>query len=576
MYRSVWVCLLCTTVVAVCPSLSRGEEPVRRVSVADFGAVPDDGQNDATPLREALAHCRANPGVTLYLPPGVYDFRDEKAVELMDAVMTGEIKGNPQDTIFKPYYPYVRGLDFDGGRDICVEAAGAILLCDGWMEPVSLARCKNVTLKGLTIDYKREPYSVGTVIDVQPEYFDADFDSAYPVNAHMPLCRLHFWGVTVHRMLHQETYFPKFDVIGPQRLRIYSRMAPEMKGSRVIAVHSFHFRPAILILEAENIHIEDVTIHSQPGMGIVGHRSENITLTGLRIVPSAGHILSTDTDATHFTSCKGLIRYENCQFEGHGDDAANIHNYYYTIEKSQEGAGYDLILKGADWHAQVLDYPDVGDTLELVDRSSLAVVKTFVVRSQESNIPELRSRVTLNEVLPSNIGDYYLIDCTRLPRVEFLGCTITSNRARGILIKTRNVLIERCLIRETTGTGIHVGAEGNWHEGPTSADVTIRYNRILRCGGGAGSVGACGIAVNVTAQNDAVPGLHKHILIEGNIIEGEKADNGISISGADDVVVRYNEITGCATPVKIRYSNDVSVYSNPGVADFQAKKVADR
>lgn len=544
----------------------------KQVSASDFGAIPNDNQNDAQQLRKAIDYCKINPGTTLYIPSGVYNFRDEQAVQLMNDVMSGKFGQNPEKTIFKPYYPYVKGLDFNGLHDITIEAAGAILLCDGWMEPVSLENCKNVRLKGLTIDYKRKPYSIGKIVDVQPGYFDADFDSIYPINSKTPIPRMKFWDLKAHRMFPEPIYFPKIEIIKPQKVRFYSKVDEERNGNLVMIPHSFHFRPAILILEAENIDIEDVTIHAQPGMGIVGHRSKNITLTGLRIVPGAGSVQSTNTDATHFTSCTGLIHYENCQFEGQGDDAVNIHNYYYTIQKPAKGKGYDLVVK-VPTHASVLDYPDAGDTLELVEKSSLAVVKKFVVKSTENNIPELRSQVMLNEEPPSDLDNYLFINSTRLPKVEIIGCTITSNLARGILIKTRNVLIERCLIREATGTGIVCAAESSWYEGVPTANMIIRYNRIVRCGRGAGSQGTCGIAIKIDAKNTKVSGLHKNILIEGNIIEGENAVNGIFISGACDVVVRYNEISGCVTPIKVRYSYNVNVYSNPAAADIKEKKI---
>jgi hypothetical protein len=238
----------------------------------------------------------------------------------------------------------------------------------------------------------------------------------------------------------------------------------------------------------------------------------------------------------------------------------------------KNGAAYNLSTKGAELHAQVMDYPDVKDTLELVNRATLALVKKYVVKTRVNNIDSLYTTVTLNEQLPADIGNYYLINITRLPRVEIVGCNFFNNRARGILIKTRNVLIERCMIKETTGTGIHVGAESNWHEGPTAANVVIRNNRIIRCGGGPGTIErTSGIIVNVVASDKTVAGLHKHIVIEGNIIEGDHAENGIYISGASHVVIRGNEISGCAMPVTIHYTDDVKVYSNWGVPDLVQK-----
>jgi parallel beta-helix repeat protein len=241
----------------------------------------------------------------------------------------------------------------------------------------------------------------------------------------------------------------------------------------------------------------------------------------------------------------------------------NIHNYYLTLEKPESGNAYHLVLKDADWHAQVLDYPDVADTMELVKKQTLEVVKKVVVKSVENNIGELYSKVSFNEKLPSDVENYYLINVTRLPEVEITGCSVMSNRARGFLIKTRNVLIENNLVWESTGSGIHVGAEGGWHEGPASENVTIRNNRLIRCGKSLeGDDWACGITVNVEAEQINMAGLHKNLVIEGNIIEGEDSENGIFISGAEDVVVRNNEISGCKRSMRIEHSTDIKISGN--------------
>lgn len=536
----------------------------KAIAVSAFGALPNDGQNDLEPLRKAIAASKAKPGSILYFAPGVYNISNPAAVQLMNDALRGKLGKNPQDVIFKPYYPHVKGLDFSGIKNLTIEAAGAILLIDGWMEPVSLRQCRNITVKGLTIDYKRKPNTVAKVVDVQPEWFDVRLEPGYAFDSTMSILRLKFWDARAHRELPEVVWepisSPNLKMMNAQILRVFRKIDPAMTGNYMITPHCFHFRPAILIEEAENTRLEDVTIHAQPGMGIVGNRTRNVLMKGLRVVPTAGTLIATNTDATHFVSCTGLIRLENCQFEGQGDDVANIHNYYYTIRKPANGKGYDLIVKDADRHAGVLDYPDPGDTLELVDRNSLSVVKKITVKTRENNIPELRTRVTFSEALPVDIENYYLVNVTRLPSFEMVGCVTTSNFASGVNIKTRNVLIEHCVIRETTGTGINVSAEAGWHEGPGAANVTIRYNRIIRCGTGAGTFnGASGINVSVGGVGKNVPGIHKNILIEGNIIEGDTgAENGIYISGASDAVVRYNEIAGCKTPVKIEHSTRVS------------------
>ena len=128
------------------------EEERILISVSEFGAIPNDGHNDLPALRKALDSSRGKQGITLHFPPGRYDIRDETAVELMNSVMSGQMGNNPERAIFRPYFEYVRGLDFSDTRNITVEAFGAELSIDGWMEPISLENCQDITIKGLSID----------------------------------------------------------------------------------------------------------------------------------------------------------------------------------------------------------------------------------------------------------------------------------------------------------------------------------------------------------------------------------------------------------------------------------------
>jgi hypothetical protein len=547
--------------------LPQGRPEAAVVSVADFGAVANDGQSDTRALRAAIESCRRPGPKTLVLPPGRYDLRDEDAVRLMREVMSGAFGINPERAIFRPYFPYVRGLDFTGVEDLTVEASGAELVCDGWMEPLSLRSCRSVTIRGLTIDYLRPPHSVGTIANITRTAFDVEFPDRYPVHSGMPSPRVMLWDRAAGRLLGPSVYPRRNEEIRPQVLRFYAACPRGAEGMLALVAHSVHFRPAILLLRAEDVLLERVTIHSQPGMGIVGHRSRNLTFEGLRVVPRAGSVMSTNTDATHFTSCDGFIHFLGCQFEGHGDDATNIHSYYYTVSSADAEATYDLSVDApTGTHAQVLDHPDPGDQLELVEKETLRSVGSFEVASVENFPEEWRSRVRLDRPIPVDPTDHYLINASRLPSVRIEGCQVRSHRARAFLIKTRDVLIQDNTIENTTGTAIHVGAEGYWREGPASADVTIRNNRILGCGRGEGTRhGASGIAVDVDAPRTDVPGLHRRILIEGNQIVGEGGERGIYVGGARDVTIRFNQIANVRIPIEVQHSDGVAVYENDGV-----------
>ncbi|MFV0505342.1 MAG: hypothetical protein ACK5L5_01320 [Bacteroidales bacterium] len=535
------------------------------VSVIDFGATPNDTLNDRNAIQEAVDFCREKEITNLTIPTGVYVIREEKAIQLMNDIMDGKMGKNPQDVIYTPYYPYTKGLDFAGVKGLNIDATGAVFMVEGWMEPLTLENCQNVTVKGLTIDYKTMPYSEGQVINKTDDYFDVSLtdDSCNPNK--MLITRIMFWNLSKNRLMGSSIYFPsKSEVIANGVLRIWASYPQDLIGNVALINHTFHFRPAILINEAEKTTLDQVTIHAQPGMGIVGHRSTDILMKGLRIVPRPGYYQSTNTDATHFTSCKGTIRFEGCMFEGQGDDATNVHGYYQIITRKIGNLSYAIQMEKA-WgtHAMVLDFPDPEDTLELVSKNTLEVVDKFVVTRSDTFQNKWETVISLDRALPDDIDNYYLIDVTRLPRLEFVNSYVGSHLARAVLVKTRNVLIENCTMRESTGTAIHIGAEGDWREGAGSRNVIIRNNRIIRCGRGDGTNdNASAIAINVKAPNISVAGIHENVLIENNLIEGEGTECGISIKGTTNATVRNNVFSGCKLPVNVRYSSEIQMYNN--------------
>ena len=296
----------------------------KMINVTDMGARPDDGKDDTRALRRAVAYACEHPGTTLYFPKGIYELKDKEAIALETKVLNGEMGENPEKVIYTPYYPYVKGLDFTGAKQVTVWANQATLLCEGWMEPISLDQCEDVTVKGITIDYKRKPFVSGDIVEITSDYFDVQFGEDKIVTEKMPLTRMMFWDKEKNRLYPEPIYFPKRELLGGNKVRFYHSLPQTLKGSNATALNSFHFRPAILVYRSVSTCLEDVTIHAQPGMGIVGFDSKDIFIKRLSIRPSSGYYQSTNTDATHFACCEGVLHFQGCYFQGQGDDAVGI------------------------------------------------------------------------------------------------------------------------------------------------------------------------------------------------------------------------------------------------------------
>ena len=519
------------------------------LSVRKFGAKPDDGKDDTKALRKAAQYCREHPGTTLILPAGVYQITDPTAKQLEEDVLAGNYGSDPEKKMFVPYFPYVKGLDFDGSEDVTVRAGGATLLCDGWMQPVSITGCKRFTLEGLTIDYKVQPHSEGVIVDVEDGWFTVEFDPDREMQQKMPQCRICVWDARSGVVAPKVYSFSKRELLPGNRLRIKGKMDPALKGQRIGMSHTFHFRPAVFIGRSTNTTLKYVTIHSQPGMGVLGWDSRDITLQGVRVIPREGKRFSTNTDATHFAACSGLIKVEDCTFQGQGDDAINVHGYYHDIlSRDDDGSYLTQLLAPTFTHAQETDVPHVGDTVEVTRISTLEPEIVTVVTAVEWEPQSLQVRVRLQDPLPGNYRDYYLFNASKIPALEFRNNRVLGNFARGVLSKARNVTIEDNYFQGCSGTAIHVGAESNWKEGSFAETALIRGNRIVNCGQSYGMQGgACGIAVIIGAPDTEGTCIHGCVTIADNEIISDlyESECGIAAGNIRVLTLQGNRVSGC-------------------------------
>ncbi len=521
------------------------------ISVCDYGAVPDDGKDDTKALRKAAEYCRNNPGTTLYIPAGEYRLRDAEAEKLENDVMSGKYGPNPEHAMFVSYQPYVSGLDFSGSRDITIKADGAIIMCEGWMEPLSLIDCTNMTVDGLTIDYKRKPFSEGHVVAMTDTTFTIQFRPESRITDATPMPRLTFWDDSIGGIFASERWGNDREKLGDNLYLFHTELPEYMLGTPVAASHCFHFRPGILILRSTNTVLDGVTIHAQCGMGIVGFDSKDIMIKGLSIVPADGFTFSTNTDATHFACCEGLLSFDGCMFKGQGDDATNVHGYYQNIKTVDDGL-ITMELTGVQTHALVTDVPRIGDRMEIVKISTLEVVGEATVMEVSHKIPDSEVRLRLDKDLPENFEEYYLFNATKLPRLEFRNSIVWGNRARAVLVKTRDVVIEDNYFRGCTGTAIHVGAESWWKEGTFSRNLRISRNIMVNCGLGAGvQYGASGIAVVVEAPDIENTKLHDGVTIDGNTIIGNGTNEcGIAVYNSKNIILKDNIVVDCMHDIK--------------------------
>ena len=508
------------------------------------------GGDDRARFAAALDHMRENPGTTLVVEPGTYNITTARAREAQRAVMCGDYGANPEPIMFSPKYEYDRGLDFAGHKNSTVEAYGATLMIDGFMEDISVRDCEGITIRGFTLDVKRKPYSKGVVTGF---YKDGDITRATltfadEITDKMPIPRSIVYSHDFGRFIPDQCNFIDFKYID-EHTGTCVVTAPDKarEGDEFYIWHTFHSRPAILVENALNTLIEDVTIHAHPGMGITAQHATNVTVNRLNVVPSAGEHMSTNTDATHFASCRGLVRFDGCRFDGQGDDSINVHTYYYSVVEHSGRKAVLEVRAPTGTHAQSLDTPAVGDRLELTEVSSCTPVDTYRVVGVTADFDAYNCRVTLDRALPDNLDGLFFANPDELPHVEFVNCTARNHFARSILIKSRTALIENCTISDVFELGVKVAAEASWHEGINSESVTIRRCRFVNCGRAAPWHGGIGVYMETPERKNA----HGTVVIEDNIIDCPKCEHGIIVRDVKKAIIRRNTVVCAGEKIKV-------------------------
>lgn len=532
----------------------------RTVSVAKFGARPDDGKSDTEALRLAAAYCRKHPQTTLLFPAGTYQLDDPVAIDIERRAISGALgRGlEVQWALFQPQKPYVTGLDFTGCEGLTVEARGARLRVEGWMQVLSFVSCKGVKVNGMEITYRRPAATEGRVVRTSEKDFDIEYDPMlYTYIDSIVQGRYYFYSSERRHFYYGGIQDAK--LLRPGLVRMTSRVNPPV-GDILVIRYGGHYRPCVMLRESEDITLRGLSIRSYPGMGVVGHLCHNILIDSLNVTPEEGRVSSTSTDATHFTSCSGDLTISHSFFAGNGDDCTNIHNYYWHITPdASDLSKVEVRVEGADLHAQALDYPLVGDTLILLNRRNMQEVERFVTRACNVDADAWRVDVTLDHPLPTaDCNQLLMYNYSRFPYVQILDNVDDYNNGRAFLLKARDVLVRGNRIGRCTLSAIKLGAELSWHEAGPVEHVVVENNDIRGAGTDSG-YRATGIMVT-TESPETPPHVNRNILIRNNHVEGSHPI-AILLHDAQDVEIYDNTFVN-GHEIMQRNCRDIRLGSN--------------
>jgi len=534
------------------------------IHVSAFGAIPNDGKDDAEAFRRAAAACQDAEFPRLILEPGRYDFHRTR-----DPLVRGE--------------PF---LSFHGKSRFEVQGNGAVLMFADRMTPILFTDCHNVTVKGLTIDWEHPFYSQGKVLRVDGLSFDVLVDENYPVTGKEPIEGIldydpeTRWPISNIDVL-ASSALESVKLIAPQTLRITLKerkqpesrahveaLMKELTGRLVVLRHLIYGDFALDFVTCAGVSVEDVNVYACPGMGIHSQLSRDISLkrTSVRIRPGSGRLMSTTADSQFFSHTTGFVKIEDGFIEGGGDDGLNVSGKYKTVTRIISEKTLEAEVPGGTWQGPT---PKPGETIEIRRGSDMFLREQKQVEKAEWHADRRKFSITFATPfdLETAPGDLLFIE-TYIPSLTVTGTTFRGLRGRALLGSTRNILIENCRIEGNGIGGLSLIAGMRSHsQGPSTARLVVRNNRFIGCAGAA-------VFADASVPNPGM-GVHRDVVIENNTFAELPAlaakrfkrwhpnwaywNSAICLSSVEGVKIRGNEFKDFALDIYVDRSRNVEI-----------------
>ena len=524
-------------------------------SVLGLSENLSDYEKNYEVILSAIRKCRENHFAGLRLPAGTFAIYNHKAVALYRSLLSGEISA----TNYARWYAE-RNIAFDI-RDFdtfSVVGNHTQIILDGLIGAFDFTNVREVRLEGISVDWLNPPFFTAQVEKIEDHKITARTDRK--LLGGEPIVSFQNFDQKTGK---QKGMCVFADVSSVQRETDHCVTFTSADtcglsvGDGIIARYIYSFAPVIHFYCCREVVVEDVTLYSGCGMGVIAHKCENLEFEKYRTILKKGRRMSVNTDAAHFISCYGKVHFHHCEFEGMGDDAVNIHGFYMNVKKIIDERTVLAEIEAAVQDG-ITDIPDIADQVEFSARNTLlpfAKGEIAFVEADENN-PEMV--IGFKEEFPKAVTVGCCIgNVSKTAHILVENCTVKNIRGRAMLIQTRNAIIRNNYFEGCTGQGVHIDTATGWWESIGTRNVEISWNRFMDCGHGMTKYcDAVGIVVEVEAE-EIVAGVHKDIKINNNYIQGE--NTGIKVSGTDGLLLSENCFVGCKKEYEITCCKNVKI-----------------
>ena len=534
---------------------ARETKPTTLKGGADGYKVPSDGTDAGPALRKMLARAGYMgyelQSTTIDLPQGEYHFYPSSSPRLSYYI------SNHDQQDMQPV-----GLPLVGLKNVKINGNGSTFVFHGAMQPILVMDSTNVELNGITIAHDAPYYNEGKIVEIADGTTTLEFapqfryrieNGRYYLTGNgekkAPTAVLAFEAdgrMVATGKAGDMPWTAKCEPAGANRVRFYINAAKMglKEGQVLVLRHYGRPHPAMVLYRANDTVLNEVVFRDSQGMALIAQRSRNITINGGGCSCAEGRVYTVSADATHFSNCAGHIRVQGAKYEGMMDDAINVHSTCLSIDKVISPTE----ITARYMHPQAVGFEvfEAGERIQYIRGATLENHPELGKAVSVKKLNETHLLIRLAAPLPEGIGEGDAIEnADWYPSVDFIGCTVQHNRARGTLFTTpKPVLVKDCKFIGSGGSAILLAGDAQgWYESGRCLDVKIinnlfEHNLIQRYQFTEGIISIYPMVKQPAQQQEHY---HKNILIEGNTFITHRVPLIYAIS-ADGLIFRNNNV----------------------------------
>ncbi|TLS51459.1 hypothetical protein FE782_15220 [Paenibacillus antri] len=457
---------------------AEGAEPYPMIlNVADYGAVANDGADDAPAIQLAIqAAASSNSRNVLAFEEGVYNLgtaAGEEAMLRLSHMRNVTVRGA---TYADGAPATALQVNLPLGNDVSGAAAAGHFFIEN---------AKNVKLENLILDYGPRFATAGeivsvdrasdtVVVDIFPGMPHFDGMKAYSANS---------WDLETGMLLpvdaltigtDKDGYFAttwsKVQDGSDDRYRIsgmgFSNRVEVGQGI------SWHFNvdtanPNLRVMYSENITLENVRIYNSLGMSMLAGYNKNFTVKNVRVEPQGSSLAVGPRDAFHFSNNRGQLLMDEVYVKGVRWDPLVSRSTFVEVKERID----DYSIR-TSYGVGSLSF-DAGDTVAfwVGDQPFERVIASA---ANEGGVMDV---LTFADPLPDTVkvGSRLTHQGYEWDQVILRNSTVEGNFGTALVFMNKNLLVENSVFRNNAYSNIGLGPT-SVNTGPFARNVVIQNN----------------------------------------------------------------------------------------------------